>query len=147
MIGVRAGTLDDPEIGKPQMTIWTSSAPRGGVRPQHPARRETGPATAGGEELSLPAWHFAPVQQKTDRRVVRLLTKYVGAEGRSIEQWFLVAIGDDDKATDAVAKSANAADAAFEIVGHIPATALAGWGMTARFGLCFLVSQLAAESL
>ena len=23
----RAGTLDDPEIGKPQMTIWTSSAP------------------------------------------------------------------------------------------------------------------------
>lgn len=26
-IGVRAGTLDDPEIGKPQMTIWTSSAP------------------------------------------------------------------------------------------------------------------------
>ncbi|HEU0016892.1 MAG TPA: GFA family protein [Methyloceanibacter sp.] len=27
-IGVRAGTLDDPEIAKPQMTIWTSSAPR-----------------------------------------------------------------------------------------------------------------------
>jgi hypothetical protein len=27
MIGVRAGTLDDPEIGKPQITIWTSSAP------------------------------------------------------------------------------------------------------------------------
>jgi hypothetical protein len=27
MIGVRAGTLDDPEIGKPQMTIWTASAP------------------------------------------------------------------------------------------------------------------------
>jgi hypothetical protein len=27
MIGVRAGTLDDPGIGKPQMTIWTSSAP------------------------------------------------------------------------------------------------------------------------
>ena len=27
MIGVRAGTFDDPEIGKPQMTIWTSSAP------------------------------------------------------------------------------------------------------------------------
>jgi len=26
MIGVRAGTLDDPEIRKPQMTIWTSSA-------------------------------------------------------------------------------------------------------------------------
>jgi hypothetical protein len=26
-IGVRAGTLDDPELGKPAMTIWTSSAP------------------------------------------------------------------------------------------------------------------------
>jgi hypothetical protein len=31
MIGVRAGTLDDPEIGKPQMTLWTSSAPRWAV--------------------------------------------------------------------------------------------------------------------
>jgi hypothetical protein len=35
MIGVRAGTLDDPEIGKPQMTIWTSRAPS--FRPEHPA--------------------------------------------------------------------------------------------------------------
>ena len=61
------------------------------------------------------------MQQKTDGRVVRLLTKYVGAEGRPIEQWFLVAIGDDDKATGAVAKSANAADAVFEVVGHITA--------------------------
>lgn len=26
-IGVRAGTLDDPDLGKPQITIWTSSAP------------------------------------------------------------------------------------------------------------------------
>jgi hypothetical protein len=26
-IGVRAGTLDDPDIGKPAMTIWTASAP------------------------------------------------------------------------------------------------------------------------
>jgi hypothetical protein len=31
MIGVRAGTLDDPEIGKPQITIWTSSAPNWAV--------------------------------------------------------------------------------------------------------------------
>ena len=60
------------------------------------------------------------MQQKTDGRVVRLLTKYVGAEGRPIEQWFLVAIGDDDKATGAVAKSANAVDAVFEVIGHIP---------------------------
>ena len=70
------------------------------------------------------------MQQKTDGRVVRLFTKYVSAEGRSIEQWFLVAIGEDDKATDAVAKSANAADAVFEVVGHIPAATLANWGMT-----------------
>jgi hypothetical protein len=26
-IGVRAGSLDDPDLGKPQITIWTSSAP------------------------------------------------------------------------------------------------------------------------
>jgi hypothetical protein len=26
-IGVRAGTLDDLELGKPQMSIWTASAP------------------------------------------------------------------------------------------------------------------------
>ena len=68
------------------------------------------------------------MQQKTDGRVVRLLTKHASAEDRSIEQWFLVAIGDDDKATDAVAKSA--ADAVVEIVGHIPAATLASWGMT-----------------
>ena len=70
------------------------------------------------------------MQQKTDGRVVRLLTKHVSAEDRSVEQWFLVAIGDDDKATDAVAKSANASDAVVEIVGHVPAATLASWGMT-----------------
>jgi len=60
---------------------------------------------------------------------VRLLTKHASAEDRSIEQWFLVAIGDDDKATDAVAKS-GAAGAVVEIVRHIPAATLARWGMT-----------------
>ena len=69
------------------------------------------------------------MQQKADGRVVRLLTKHASAEDRSIEQWFLVAIGDDDKATDAVAKS-GAADAVVEIVRHIPAATLASWGMT-----------------
>jgi hypothetical protein len=44
-------------------------------------------------------------------RVLRLLTKHVSAEDQALEQWFLVAIGDDDKATNAVAKSANAANA------------------------------------
>jgi hypothetical protein len=70
------------------------------------------------------------MQQKTDGRVVRLLTKHLGAEDRAVEQWFLVAIGDDDKARDAVAKSANAPEAVVELVGHVPATTLAGWGRT-----------------
>jgi hypothetical protein len=68
--------------------------------------------------------------QKTDGRVVRLLTKHLGAEDRAMEQWFLVAIGDDDRAKGAVTKSANASDAVVEVVGHIPATTLASWGMT-----------------
>ncbi len=57
------------------------------------------------------------------------MTKHASVEDRSIEEWFLV-IGDDDKATGAVAKSANAADAVFEVIGHIPAATLASWGMT-----------------
>jgi hypothetical protein len=50
------------------------------------------------------------MQQKTDGRVVRLLTKHLSAEDRSVEQWFLVAIGDDDKAKDAVIRSTNASE-------------------------------------
>ena len=57
------------------------------------------------------------------------MTKHASVEDRSIEEWFLV-IGNDDKATDAVARSANAADAVVEVVGHIPAATLASWGMT-----------------
>ena len=53
MIGVRAGTLDDPEIGKPQMTIWTSSAPSWAVFDPNIQRDEKqSPPTAGGEKLS-----------------------------------------------------------------------------------------------
>jgi hypothetical protein len=70
------------------------------------------------------------MQQKTDGRVVRLLTKHLSAEDSSVEQWFLVAIGDDDKAKEAVANATNATDEVLEIVGHIPATTLATWGMT-----------------
>jgi hypothetical protein len=36
----------------------------------------------------------------------------------------------DDKAKDAVAKATNATDEIIEIVGHIPATTLASWGVT-----------------
>jgi hypothetical protein len=49
--------------------------------------------------------HITPMQQKTEGRVVRLLIKHLSAEDHSVEQWFLVAIGDDDKARDAIAKS------------------------------------------
>jgi hypothetical protein len=70
------------------------------------------------------------MQQKTDGRVVRLLTKHVSAEDQMVEQWFLVAVGDDERAKEALAKSANASDAVVEVVGHIPATTLATWGMT-----------------
>jgi hypothetical protein len=70
------------------------------------------------------------MQQKTDGRVARLQTKHVSAEDQALEQWFLVAIGDDDKAHEAVAKAANASNAVVEIVGHTPAATLASWGMT-----------------
>ena len=62
--------------------------------------------------------------------MVRFLTKDVSPEDQALEQWFLVAIGDDDKAKDAVTKTANAAEQIIEIVGHIPAATLASWGMT-----------------
>ena len=40
-IGVRAGTFDDPELAKPQMAIWTSSAPSwAAFETGHPARAE-----------------------------------------------------------------------------------------------------------
>ena len=42
----------------------------------------------------------------------------------------LVAVGDDEKAKEAGAKAINATDEVVEIVGHIPATTLASWGMT-----------------
>jgi hypothetical protein len=67
------------------------------------------------------------MQQKTEGRVVRLLTRHVAAEDRSLEQWFLVAIGDDEKAKDAVAKTAKGAEEVIEIIGNIPAANLASW--------------------
>ena len=66
---------------------------------------------------------------KTDGRVVRLLTKHL-AEDDFLEQWFLVALADDEGAKIAVARTAKIEEAVIEVVGHIPATTLAGWGMT-----------------
>jgi hypothetical protein len=70
------------------------------------------------------------MQQKTDERVVRLLTKHLAAEDQSLEQWFLVAIADNEKAKEAVAKTVKGADEVIEIVGNIPANNLASWGLT-----------------
>jgi hypothetical protein len=45
VISIRAGTLDDPEVGKPGKTIWTSSAPSWGVfDPDIPRERAAAPA-------------------------------------------------------------------------------------------------------
>jgi hypothetical protein len=112
---------------KPQMTIW-SKLGADWLRPPQPT--VIGSSRERGWKQGTPACHIAPMQQKTDGRVVRLLTKHLSAEDRSVEQWFLVAIGDDDKAKDAVAKATNASEQVIEIVGHIPAATLAGWGMT-----------------
>jgi hypothetical protein len=53
--------------------------------------------------------------EKTDGQVVRSLTKHVAAEERSLEQWFLVAIGDDEKAKEAVLKTSRATDNVVEV--------------------------------
>ena len=58
------------------------------------------------------------------------MTKHYSVEEPALEQWFLVAVDDDGKAKEAVAKAANARDAVIEIIGAIPATRLAGWGVT-----------------
>jgi len=70
------------------------------------------------------------MQQKTEGRVARLLTKHLGAQDQTLEQWFLVAFGDDDTAMSAVAKTADAKEAIIEIVGNIPARSVASWGLT-----------------
>ena len=43
-IAVRAGTLDDPEIGKPDLTIWISSAPSWACFAEDLPRAEKQPA-------------------------------------------------------------------------------------------------------
>jgi len=70
------------------------------------------------------------MQQKTEGRVARMLSKHLAAEDQTLEQWFLVAFGDDEAARNAVAKTVNAGDGVIEIVGNIPATSVASWGLT-----------------
>ena len=61
---------------------------------------------------------------------MRLLSKRRAAEEPGIEQWFLVAIGDDAKAKEAISSAAQGTDEVVEVVGIIPATRLAGLGLT-----------------
>lgn len=70
------------------------------------------------------------MQQKTDGRVVRLLSKHLAAEDRAVEQWFLVAIGDDEKAKETISKTTKGGNEVVEVIGNIPASRLASWGLT-----------------
>ena len=54
--------------------------------------------------------------------------KHRAAEERSLEQWFLVAIDDDERAKRAA--TTKATDEGIEVVGRVPASSVAGWGLT-----------------
>ena len=70
------------------------------------------------------------MQERTDGRIVRFLTKHVAAEDRSLEHWFRVAIGDDEKAKEAVSRYTKSTNDVIEVIGCIPAGNLASWGLT-----------------
>jgi hypothetical protein len=67
--------------------------------------------------------------ERTEGRILRFFTKHA-ADEPFVEQWFLVAIGDDDKAKGAVSKVTKAGENVVEVVGRIPASNLASWGLT-----------------
>ena len=69
------------------------------------------------------------MQERSEGRIVRFFNKHA-ADEPFVEQWFLVAIGDDDKAKSAVSKVAKAGEEVVEDVGRIPASNLASWGIT-----------------
>jgi hypothetical protein len=77
----------------------------------------------------LPGLLETPMQERTEGRIVRFFKKHA-ADEPFVEQWFLVAIGDDDKAKGAVSKVAKAGEEVVEVVGRIPASNLASWGIT-----------------
>jgi len=68
------------------------------------------------------------MQERTEGRIVRFFTKHAADE--PVEQWFLVAVGDDDKAKGAVSKVTKAGEEVVEVVGRIPASNLASWGLS-----------------
>jgi len=69
------------------------------------------------------------VQERTEGRIVWFFTKHATDEP-FVEQWFLVAIGDDDNAKGAVSKVTKAGEEVVEVVGRVPASNLASWGLT-----------------
>jgi hypothetical protein len=54
------------------------------------------------------------MQQKTEGRVAQMLSKHLATEDQTLEQWFLVAFGDDEAARNAVAKTVNAGEGVIE---------------------------------
>jgi hypothetical protein len=70
------------------------------------------------------------MQQNTDGRVIRLLSKHLAAEDRVVEQGFLEAIGDDEKAREMISRTAKSGNEIVEVIGNIPASRLASWGLT-----------------
>jgi hypothetical protein len=73
--------------------------------------------------------HLARAIKKTEGRVVRLLSKHLAAEDRAVEQWFLVAIDDDEKAKETISKTTKGGNEIVEVIGIIPASRLASWGL------------------
>ena len=99
-------------------------------RPVTPGKSSESEIPGASVEAGFLPCHTTRMQPKTDGRVVRLLTKHLAAEDRAVEQWFLVAIGDGEKAKERISKAAKGGDEVVEVIGTIPATRLASWGLT-----------------
>jgi hypothetical protein len=65
---------------------------------------------------------------KITGRVVRFLTKHE-ISSRSVEQWFLVGIDDDQKAVEAVSKREQLEDEVIEVAGVITPALASQWGL------------------
>jgi hypothetical protein len=71
---------------------------------------------------------MAADQLKVTGRVVRFSMKHELSE-RSLEQWFLVGIDDDQKAMDVVCKRERLEDEVIEVVGVITPELASQWGL------------------
>ena len=52
--------------------------------------------------------------------MVRLLSKHLAAEDRAVEQWFLIAIGNDEKAKETISKTVKDGNAVVEVIAFQP---------------------------